>query len=163
MKRFLRSFDSHSDKTVTLGELLWNVNNFSNKIVDVIRKSHEFIFKIVGVITVVISNRVNFLVNDLLWRQSLGGGCSMTSRFAAILLLSPPSYIQYTLGQVNTDDSEYGTWPGDKYLLINRAKDMNLQGHKIAIKKITWTNKHYRYTSVYDYVNSALTQNSLYK
>ena len=62
-KRFFRSFDRHSDKTATLSELLLNINNFSNKIVDVIRKSHEFSFKIVRVITIVVSNPVNFLVN----------------------------------------------------------------------------------------------------
>ena len=62
-KRFFRSFDRHSDKTVTLSELLLDINIFSNKIVDVIRKSHEFNFKIVRVITIVVSNPVNFLVN----------------------------------------------------------------------------------------------------
>ena len=65
-KLFFRSFDRHSDKTVTLGELLLTISIFSNKILDVIRKSHEFSFKIVRVITIVISNPVNFLVNDLL-------------------------------------------------------------------------------------------------
>ena len=39
-KRFFLSFDRHSDQTVTLSELLLNINNFSNKIVNVIRKSH---------------------------------------------------------------------------------------------------------------------------
>ena len=96
-KRFLRSFDRHSDKTATLSELLLDINNFSNKIVDVIRKSCDFSFKIVRVITIVVSNPVNFLVNALLWRQSIASGYSMTSRFAAILLLSPPSYILYIL------------------------------------------------------------------
>ena len=76
--------------------MLLHINNFSNKIVDVIRKSHEFRLKIVRVITIVVSNPVNFLVNALL-RQSIAYGYSMTSRFAAILLLSPPSYILYTL------------------------------------------------------------------
>ena len=61
-KRFFRSFDRYSDKTVTLRELLLDINNFSNKIVDVIRKSHEFGLKIVRVITIVVSNPVNFLV-----------------------------------------------------------------------------------------------------
>ena len=65
-ERFLQSFDHHSEKTITLSELLLNINNFSNKIVDVIRKSHEFSFKIVRVITIVVSNPVNFLVNALL-------------------------------------------------------------------------------------------------
>ena len=96
-KRFFRSFDRHSDKTVTHSELLLDINNFSNKIVDVIRKSHEFSFKIVRVITIVVSNPINFLVNARLWRQSIASGYSMTSQFAAILLLSPPSYILYTL------------------------------------------------------------------
>ena len=62
-KRFFRSFDRHSDKTITLSELLQDINNFSKAIVDVIRKSHEFSFKIVRVITIVVSNHVNFLVN----------------------------------------------------------------------------------------------------
>ena len=62
-KRFFRSFDRHSDKTVTLSELLLDMKSFSNKIMDVIRKSHEFSFKCVGVITIVVSNPVNFLVN----------------------------------------------------------------------------------------------------
>ena len=56
-------FDRHSDKTVTQCELLLHINNFSNKIVDVIRKSHECSFKIVRVITIVVSNPVNFRVN----------------------------------------------------------------------------------------------------
>ena len=55
-KRFFRSFVRHSDKTATLSELLLNINNFSNNIVDCIRKSHEFSFKIVCVITIIISN-----------------------------------------------------------------------------------------------------------
>ena len=97
-KRFLWSFDRHSDKTVTLSELLHDINNFSKVIVDVISKSHEFSCKIVRVITIVVSNPVNFLVNALLWRQSIDIWYSMTSRFCAILLLSPPSYILYILG-----------------------------------------------------------------
>ena len=62
-KRFFRSFDRNSDKTVTLCELLQDINNFGKTIVDVIRKSHEFSIKIVGVIMIVFSNPVNFLVN----------------------------------------------------------------------------------------------------
>ena len=98
MKRFFRSFDRNSDKTITLSELLLDINNFSNKIMDVIRKSHEFSFKIVRVITIVVSNLVNFIVNASLLYQSIASWYSMTSRFAAILLLSPPSYILYTRG-----------------------------------------------------------------
>ena len=37
-KRFFRSFDRHSDKTVTLIELLPNMNKFRNKILDFFRK-----------------------------------------------------------------------------------------------------------------------------
>ena len=55
-KRFFRSVDRHSDKTVTLSELLQDNNNFSKTIVYVIRKSHEFSFKIARVITIVVSN-----------------------------------------------------------------------------------------------------------
>ena len=51
-KRLFRSFDRHSDKTVTLTELLQGINNFGKTIVDVIRKSHEFGFIIVRVITI---------------------------------------------------------------------------------------------------------------
>ena len=53
-KRVFRSFDRHTDKTVTISELLLDINNLSNKIVDVIRKSHKFIFKIARVITIVV-------------------------------------------------------------------------------------------------------------
>ena len=60
-KRFFLSFDRHSDKTVTLSELWLNINNFSNKIVDVVRKSHEVRLKIVRVVTIVVSHPVNFL------------------------------------------------------------------------------------------------------
>ena len=67
MKRFFRSFDRHRDKTETLCELLQDINNFSKIIiVDVIRKFHEFSFKIVQVITIVVSNPINVLVTALL-------------------------------------------------------------------------------------------------
>ena len=63
-KRFFRSFDRHSDKTLTHSELLLDINNYSKTIiVHVIWKSHEFSFKIVRVITIVVSNLVNFIVN----------------------------------------------------------------------------------------------------
>ena len=99
-KRFFWSFDRHSNKTVTHSELLQDINNFSKTIVDDIRKSHEFSIKIVRVITIVVSNPVNFLVNARLWRQSIASGFSMPSRFAAVLLLSPPSDIPYTLTEI---------------------------------------------------------------
>ena len=60
-------------------------------------KSHAFSFKIVRVITIVVSNPVKFLMNARLWRQSIASWYSMTSRFSAILLLSPPSYILCTM------------------------------------------------------------------
>ena len=59
--------------------------------------THEFSYKIVRVITIVVSNPVYFLVNALLWCQSIASGYSKRSQFTAILLLSPPSYILYTL------------------------------------------------------------------
>ena len=78
-------------------ELLQNISNFSNKIVDVIRKSHEFCFTFVRVITIVVSNHVNCCeylpMTSEHWQRLLDD----VTRFAAILLLSPPSYILYTL------------------------------------------------------------------
>ena len=100
-KRFFRFFDRHSDKTATLIVLLQDINNFSKTIEDVIRKSKEFSFKIVRVITIIVSNSVNFLVNAPI-RQSIDSGYSMTSRCSTILLLSPPSYILYTLTLLKT-------------------------------------------------------------
>ena len=44
--RFFRYFDRHSDITAAFSQLLLKINNFSNKIVDVFKKSHEFNFKI---------------------------------------------------------------------------------------------------------------------
>ena len=64
--RLFRSFNRHSDKTVILSEFLQDLNNFSNKIVAAIRKSHEFSFKIVRVITIVVSKSLNFF----LWMPS---------------------------------------------------------------------------------------------
>ena len=58
--------------------------------------SESLISLIVGVITIVVSNPVNFLVNARRWRQSIASGYWMTSRFSEILLLSPSSYIIYT-------------------------------------------------------------------
>ena len=40
-KQFFRSFDCHSDKTVTQSKLLRNINKFRNKILDFFRKFHE--------------------------------------------------------------------------------------------------------------------------
>ena len=96
-KLSFQSFNRHSDKTVTLSELLLDINNIINEIVYVIRKSHEFSFKIVRVITIVVWIPLIFLWMLSLWRQSIASGYSMTSRFFAILLLSLPSYILYTM------------------------------------------------------------------
>ena len=64
-KQYFRSFDSHSDKTVTISELLQDINNFSKTIVDVIRESHEFSFKIIQVITIIISRMPAYDVRPL--------------------------------------------------------------------------------------------------
>ena len=45
-KRFFPSFDHHSDKTVTLIELLLDINNFSNKIVDASESFMSFTSKL---------------------------------------------------------------------------------------------------------------------
>ena len=57
------------------------------------RKSHEFSFKIVRVITIIVSNPLIFLWMLGLWRQSIASGYSTTSRFFAILLLSPCTFL----------------------------------------------------------------------
>ena len=84
-KRCFRSFDSHSDKTVTHSVLLLDINNFSNKIVDVIRKSHQFSFKIVRVITIAVlipliflwmpAYDVRALPADTRWRHDFPTSC----------------------------------------------------------------------------------------
>ena len=43
-KRFFRSFDRHSVKTVTFSELLKKINKFRNKMLDFFRKFHEGCF-----------------------------------------------------------------------------------------------------------------------
>ena len=58
-KRFFRSFDSHSDKTVTLSELLPNINKFHDKILDFFRKFHKGGFLIVRVIAMYVCNPNN--------------------------------------------------------------------------------------------------------
>ena len=70
-KRLSPSFDRHSGKTITFSELLQDTYNFSKTIVHVVRKSHEFSFKIIRVITIAVSNPVNFFVNALLWSRSI--------------------------------------------------------------------------------------------
>ena len=60
-KRLFRSFDRHSNKTVTLSKLLPNINKFHNKILDFFRKFREGGFWIVRVIVMHVSNPVFFL------------------------------------------------------------------------------------------------------
>ena len=113
-KRLFRYFDRYSDKTVTLS----SINNFSYKIMDVIRKSHEFSFEIARVITIVVSNPHNFLVNARLWRQSIASGCSMTSRIAAIFLwvllhifYTPWEKVSaITMGSYSSSVANFKTW-----------------------------------------------------
>ena len=97
-KRFFRSFDRRSDKTVTLSELLLDINNFSNKIVDDIRKSHEFSFKIVWVITIVVwillillqmlAYEVRALAADTRWRHDFPPSCC----WAHLLIFFTPCF-----------------------------------------------------------------------
>ena len=60
-KRFFRSFDRHSDKTVTLIELLTHINKFRDKMLDFFRKFHECGFWIVWVIVIHVLNPNNLL------------------------------------------------------------------------------------------------------
>ena len=59
-KRLLRSFDRHSDKTVTFSELLQKINKFRNKIFNFFRKFHEGGFSIVRVIVMHVLNPLIF-------------------------------------------------------------------------------------------------------
>ena len=59
-KRLFRSFDRHSDKIVTLSELLTNINKFRNKILNFFRKFHEGGFQIVRVIVMHVLNPLIF-------------------------------------------------------------------------------------------------------
>ena len=59
-KRFFRSFERHSDKTVTFTELLPSINKFRNKILDFFRKFHEGVFQIVRVIVMHVLNPLIF-------------------------------------------------------------------------------------------------------
>ena len=80
-KRFLRSCEHHSYKTVTLSELLSNINKFRNKILNF---SESF-------------TNVASKLFELLWYISwilLIPPVLLLQRIAA---LSPPSYILYTL------------------------------------------------------------------
>ena len=85
-KRIFWSFDRYSNKTVTLSELLQDMNNFSKTIVVVIRKSYEFSSKIVRVITIYSSripliflwmpaNDVRALPEDTRWRHDFQPSC----------------------------------------------------------------------------------------
>ena len=60
-KRFFQSLDRHSDKTVTLSELLPNVNKFRIKILDFFRKFHERGFWIVRVVLIHVFDIIIFL------------------------------------------------------------------------------------------------------
>ena len=90
MKRFLRSFDRHSDKAVTLSELLPIINKFHNKILNFFQKVSRCGFWIVRVIVIHVLNPINFSRNALEWIHTI----LLLQRIAE---LRPPSYILYTL------------------------------------------------------------------
>ena len=93
-KRFLRSFDRHSDKTATLSELLPNINKFRNKIFIFFQKV-SCGFLIVRVIVIHVLNPFQFFSrNALEWIHTV----LLLQRIAE---LSPPSYILYTLGEIH--------------------------------------------------------------
>ena len=90
-KRFLRSFVRHSEKTVTLSELLLNINKFLNKISDFFRKFHihvasklfELLWYMSWIPLIISRNTFKWIHTVLLLKR--------------IAELSPPSYILYTL------------------------------------------------------------------
>ena len=90
-KLFFRSFDRQSDKTVTHSELLLDINCSCHP-----KVSWVWLQNCTSYYDICLESRY-FYFNTRLWRQSIASGHSITSRFSAILLLSPPSYILYTL------------------------------------------------------------------
>ena len=66
-KLFFRYFDRHSDKIVTYSELLLDIINFSKSVRQLFLSSESFMrlaSKLIRVISIVVSNAVNFLVNE---------------------------------------------------------------------------------------------------
>ena len=64
-----------------------------------------------------------------LWRQSIASGYSMTSRFSAILLLSPPSNILYTM----IYSMSFSNWslPLTIWNLISTNRERSLDGQPV--------------------------------
>ena len=65
------SLDRHSEKTVTLSELLSNIYKFDFKIVYLLKMFHEHNFKIARVITIHVSHHPISPLNALQWRHSI--------------------------------------------------------------------------------------------
>ena len=90
-KWFLRSFDRHSDKTVTLSELLTNINKFRNKILIFFSECFTNVaFKLFELLWYMSSIPLFFSRNALKWTHTV-------LLLQQIAELSPPTYILYTL------------------------------------------------------------------
>ena len=84
-KRFFSIFWPPEWQNSRPQQLLLNINNFSNKMVDALRKFHQISLKIVQVITIAVSNPVillwmpskdvRALPADTLWRYDLPPSC----------------------------------------------------------------------------------------
>ena len=96
-KQFLRSFDRHSDKTVTLSELLPNINKFRNKILNYFSESFTNVAsKLFQLLWYMSWITLIFSRNALQWIHTV----LLLQRIAE---LSPPSYILYTLHVIISD------------------------------------------------------------
>ena len=90
-KRFLLSFDRHSDKTVTVSELLPNINKFCNKILNFLSESFTNVAsKLFESLWYMPWIQLIFSRNALQWIHTV----LLLQRIAE---LSPPSYILYIL------------------------------------------------------------------
>ena len=89
-KRFLRSSDRHRDRTVTLRELLPNINKFRNEILNFCSESFtNVVSKLFELLWYMSWIYLTFSRNALQWIH--------TVLLQQIAELSPPSYILYTL------------------------------------------------------------------
>ena len=90
-KRFLRSFDRHRDRTVTLRELLPNINKFRNETLNFFSESFTNVAsKLFELLWYMSWIYLTFSRNALQWIHTV-------LLLQQIAELSPPSYILYTL------------------------------------------------------------------
>ena len=113
-KRFFRSFDSHSNKTVTFSELLPNINKFRNKRLYFFRKFHERWL-------VNCSSYCDARLQSIIFLKKKPSRELIPVNLQRIAELSSPSYILYTLlcmmykSRCNPMHSLNGVMPGARH------------------------------------------------